>query len=108
MYCNMWFPSPDQANGRTLRCEVGNPLPANSRSTVRIFLRPSEDGQDRLLTEYDFYLATNSSNQEEGTDSQDNERLIRIPLSVSSDWRVTGTSRPEFVEYNISQELPAR
>ncbi len=27
---------------------------------------------------------------------------------MSSDWRVTGTSKPEYVEYNISEPLPAR
>ena len=27
---------------------------------------------------------------------------IRIPISVTSDWRVTGTSKPSQVEYNIT------
>ncbi len=27
---------------------------------------------------------------------------IRIPVSVTSDWRVTGTSKPSQVEYNIT------
>lgn len=37
---------------------------------------------------------------------KDNRRLIRIPVTVSTDWRVTGTSKPGQVEYNISQEIP--
>ena len=38
--------------------------------------------------------------------SQDNQRLIRIPVAVETDWRVTGTSKPSQVEYNITQEIP--
>ena len=37
---------------------------------------------------------------------QDNQRLIRIPVAVETDWRVTGTSKPSQVEYNITQEIP--
>ena len=35
---------------------------------------------------------------------QDNQLEIRIPVSVTSDWRVTGTSKPSHVEYNITQQ----
>ena len=34
---------------------------------------------------------------------QDNQLEIRIPVSVTSDWRVTGASKPSHVEYNITQ-----
>lgn len=55
------------------------------------------------MSEYVFIMAVNSSNPEEGSDHQDNERLIRLPVVSETDWRVTGTSKPGQVEYNISQ-----
>ena len=69
-------------------------------------MKPTEENQDLFLEEYRFLTAVNSTNPEEGSDNQDNQRLIRVPVSVSTDWRVTGTSKPAQVEYNISQEIP--
>jgi integrin alpha 8 len=73
---------------------------------VRIFLQPTEDNQEEYLNEYAFFMAANSSNPEDGLANQDNQRLIRVPVSISTDWRVTGTSKPDHVEYNITEDLP--
>ena len=75
---------------------------------MRVFLQPTEDNQDQFLSEYVFVMAVNSSNPEEGSDHQDNERLIRMPVQSETDWRVTGTSKPGQVEYNISQVRDVR
>lgn len=48
-------------------------------------------------------MAVNSSNPEAGADRHDNERLVRFPVKTETDWRVTGTSKPSQVEYNITQ-----
>lgn len=97
---------PTESNNRTLKCEVGNPLPASSKAKVSIFLQPTEDNQEEPLSEYVFFMAANSSNPEDGNDNQDNQRLVRVPVAIETDWRVTGTSKPDHVEYNITEELP--
>ena len=33
---------------------------------------------------------------------------IRVPLSVTADWKVTGKSEPAIVEYNITEPLPEK
>ena len=76
---------PTAANNRTLQCEVGNPLPAGTTVTARIFMQPTEanqvsclftfqlfvfftiitsPNQDQPLSDYVFLLAANSSNPE--------------------------------------------
>lgn len=79
------------------------------KATVRIFLQPTEGTeaeQDAYLGEYTFFLAVNSSNPEMGDNVADNQMYIHIPLSVTSDWKVTGTSKPATLEYNITEMLP--
>ena len=61
---------PTAANNRTLQCEVGNPLPASTTVTTRIFMQPTEANQDLPLSEYVFFLAANSSNPEHSADAQ--------------------------------------
>jgi hypothetical protein len=76
---------------------------------VRIFIQPAEStdaDQDMYLGEYMFFLAANSSNPEHGQNVADNQKYIHIPLSVSADWKVTGTSKPAVVEYNTTEPLP--
>ena len=54
------------------------------------------------MREYEFVLAANSSNPEQDS-SGDNQMQIRIPLSVTADWKVTGKSEPAILEYNITE-----
>ena len=60
------------------------------------------------LGEYVFFMAANSSNPERGQDVADNQMYIRVPLSVTADWKVTGKSEPAIVEYNITEPLPEK
>lgn len=39
---------------------------------------------------------------------QNNQRHLFVPVSVTTDCRVTGTSKPAFVEYNQSAPLPSK
>ena len=61
---------PTPSNNRTLQCEVGNPLPAGTTVTTRIFMQPTEDNQDQPLSDYVFFLAANSSNPETPGEAQ--------------------------------------
>jgi len=100
---------PSMMNNRTLQCNVGNPLPANTQATVKINLQPAEStpaDEEEPLYEYVFYLAANSSNPEHSENQADNQKFLHIPLSVTSEWKVTGKSEPATLEYNVSQLLP--
>jgi len=73
---------------------------------VRVYLQPSGKNQDQFLTEYSFYMATNSSNQEEGSANQDNQRQIRIPIGVNAELKFSSASKPESVQYNVTEVVP--
>ena len=78
------------------------------QATVRIFLQPAESTeaeQEMYLSEYVFYMSVNSSNQEHPENVEDNQKYIHIPLSVTTEWKVTGKSEPATLEYNISDPL---
>ena len=73
------------------------------KAIVRINLQPATPVNDaQFLREYEFVLAANSSNPEQDS-SGDNQMQIRIPLSVTADWKVTGKSEPAILEYNITE-----
>ena len=59
-----------------------------------------------FLGEYGFFIAVNSSNPENDGDVEDNQADIRIPLTVTTDWKVLGSSEPASLEYNISDPFP--
>ena len=64
--------------------------------------------EEQYLGEYVFRMAANSSNPEVSGDVADNQMEIRVPLSVTADWKVTGKSEPAIVEYNITEPLPEK
>ena len=64
--------------------------------------------EEQFLGEYVFLMAANSSNPEVSSDVADNQMEIRVPLSVTADWKVTGKSEPAIVEYNITEPLPEK
>ena len=79
------------------------------QKSVKISLRPekpTEAEQEMFLGEYGFFIAVNSSNPENGGDVEDNQADIRIPLTVTTDWKVLGSSEPASLEYNISDPFP--
>ena len=72
---------PTAANNRTLQCEVGNPLPAGTTVTARIFMQPTEANQDQPLSDYVFLLAANSSNPETpGEDQVRSDAAFQVKL----------------------------
>ena len=79
------------------------------QKSVKISLRPekpTEAQQEMFLGEYAFFIAVNSSNPENDGDVEDNQADIRIPLTVTTDWKVLGSSEPASLEYNISDPFP--
>ena len=79
------------------------------QKSVKISLRPekpTEAEQEMFLGEYAFFIAVNSSNPENDGDVEDNQADIRIPLTVTTDWKVSGISEPASLEYNISDPFP--
>ena len=92
---------PTAMNEYTLRCEIGNPLAANSMVEVMVYLQPDEKNQDAFLEGYEFRMAANSSNPEANSMNQkNNEMTFTVPLEVVSDIRITGKSEPSMVQYN--------
>ena len=73
---------PTMANNRTLKCEIGNPLPPYSQVQIKIFLQPSESNQNEYLSEYEFFLAVNSSNPEAGFSQQSVRVFSFLNLNV--------------------------
>eukprot|EP00096_Caligus_rogercresseyi_P015942 TRINITY_DN844_c0_g1_i1.p1 TRINITY_DN844_c0_g1~~TRINITY_DN844_c0_g1_i1.p1 ORF type:complete len:1372 (-),score=393.45 TRINITY_DN844_c0_g1_i1:381-4496(-) len=95
---------PSQQNNRTLKCEIGNPLPANSEVKLDLLFQPLES--EALSDSYDFVLTANSSNPEESFNKEDNEEEIRIKIEVQASLKLSGTSKPEQVSYNLTGNLP--
>ena len=100
---------PTAMNEYTLRCEIGNPLAANSMVEVMVYLQPDEKNQDAFLEGYEFRMAANSSNPEANSMNQkNNEMTFTVPLDVVSDIRITGKSEPSMVQYNSTAGYPEK
>ena len=97
--------SPNPRNNNTLSCEVGNPLKAGSTVALSIVLQPQTEGLMEPISEFAFHVASKSSNPEEGSDA-DNTFTLTVPIRVETDFRVTGLSIPDQVQFNVSEPLP--
>ena len=100
---------PTAMNDFTLRCEIGNPLAANSEVVVMVYLQPDEKNQDIFRDGFEFTMGANSSNPEDSSYNEENNRVtFSVPLQVTADVRITGKSDPSVLEYNSTLGYPNR
>nr|XP_040578055.1 integrin alpha-PS2-like isoform X3 [Lepeophtheirus salmonis] len=99
---------PNNDNNRSLKCEIGNPLPSSSQVKLNIMFQPIDEGhtEEESLKFYDFILSVNSSNPEESFNMDNNEKKILIKIKVFANLKLSGTSKPEQVSYNLSGLIP--
>ncbi|CAB4057680.1 ITGA8 [Lepeophtheirus salmonis] len=84
---------PNNDNNRSLKCEIGNPLPSSSQVKLNIMFQPIDEGhtEEESLKFYDFILSVNSSNPEESFNMDNNEKK---------------NSNKDQISYNLSGLIP--
>lgn len=96
--------APSLATNNTLKCDIGNPLPAGKSVNFKVFMEPSKrGGKASIVPFYDFYMETNSTNEEADGGRFDNAIKKSVAIFVESDLAITGSSVPSEFHYNISQ-----
>ena len=73
--------------------------------SVTITLQPQTEGLIEPISGFDFFVSSKSSNPEEGSE-EDNYYQLTVPIRVETDFRVTGLSVPDQVQFNVSDPLP--
>lgn len=79
------FP-PGEINGLTLRCEVGNPLPAMKTARLRVILQPTP-GDEAFVS---FLAETNSTNVEEESTLNDNNKMLELTFKAETKLALSG------------------
>lgn len=73
---------------QTLKCDIGNPLPAGKIAQFSILLQPSyEDGMPQS---YEFELSVNSTNPEDISTIGDNQKHVSIGIWIDSTIELSG------------------
>ncbi|XP_070507183.1 integrin alpha-PS2 isoform X2 [Chironomus tepperi] len=93
--------APSAMTNYTLRCDIGNPLPAKKSVNFKVILEPSRKAG--LSPYYEFYMEANSTNEEAEGGQSDNVYRKQVSISVESDLSITGRSQPDVLHYNVSQ-----
>jgi len=93
--------APNEKTNYTLRCDIGNPLPAKKSVNFKVILEPSK--RAGLSPYYEFYMEANSTNEEAEGGQSDNVYRKQVSISVESDLSISGRSQPDAVPYNVSQ-----
>ncbi|KAL7028917.1 hypothetical protein ACKWTF_006042 [Chironomus riparius] len=93
--------APSAMTNYTLRCDIGNPLPAKKSVNFKVILEPSRKAG--LSPYYEFYMEANSTNEEAEGGHSDNVYKKQVAISVESDLSITGRSQPDVLHYNVSQ-----
>lgn len=94
-------PTEDNGGPRTLRCDIGNPLPALRSSVFTIVLQPSarlarenaataQAAGLKVKSSLDFVLEVNSTNPEEQNQLNDNRVEFSLPIRVETDLSIRG------------------
>ena len=95
--------APSVQTNNTLKCDIGNPLPAGKFVNFKVFMEPSKKGgRETIAPFYDFYMEANSTNEEAEGGRFDNVLKKSIAISLESDLSISGSSNPEEFHYNIS------
>lgn len=96
--------APSVATNNTLKCDIGNPLPAGKSVNFKVFLEPTKrGGKASIVPFYDFYMEANSTNEEAEGGRFDNAIKKSVAIFVESDLAITGSSMPSELHYNVSQ-----
>ncbi|XP_065564582.1 integrin alpha-PS2-like isoform X3 [Artemia franciscana] len=103
---------PGQDN--TLKCDIGNPLPAGRTANFKIVLQPLAGPSraaaaaieaatgEKPKSSLTFVLEANSTNPENEEDLDDNVRYLSVPIKVETELIIRGLSQPDTVYYNKS------
>uniref|UniRef100_A0A1I8M8Q7 Uncharacterized protein n=1 Tax=Musca domestica TaxID=7370 RepID=A0A1I8M8Q7_MUSDO len=92
--------APSQDNNYTLKCDIGNPLPAQKVANFRVYMMPSV--KRGMSPSYEFYMEANSTNPETDGSTLDNIITKSISIWVETDLAIDGTSVPDFELYKAS------
>lgn len=96
--------APSVQTNNTLKCDIGNPLPAGKAVNFRVYMEPSKrGGRETIAPFYDFYMEANSTNEEADGGRFDNIMKKSVAISLESDLSISGSSMPSEFHYNISQ-----
>ncbi|XP_060592607.1 integrin alpha-V-like isoform X3 [Ruditapes philippinarum] len=85
-------------NESYILCDLGNPLPAKSRTNFTLIATPKSINDS--VAELILKLQVNSSNAENITDVSNNLVFVNIPIQQRANLRLGGTSRPEQYIYS--------
>lgn len=93
--------APSAITNYTLKCDIGNPLPAKKSVNFKVILEPSKKAG--LSPYYEFYMEANSTNEEAEGGQSDNVYKKQVSISVESDLSISGRSQQDVLHYNVSQ-----
>ncbi|CRL01777.1 CLUMA_CG014993, isoform A [Clunio marinus] len=96
--------APSNLNNNTLKCDIGNPLPAGKSVKFKVLLEPSvRGGKNQMNDFYDFYMEANTTNSEADGGRFDNIVHEKVKIFVDSDFNFTGSVMPsDIIHYNAS------
>jgi Integrin alpha len=94
--------APTSRTNATLRCDIGNPLPAGESVNFKIVLEPTRGGRVNFSPVYDFHMEATAAN-EAIEDRLDNIAMKTVGSGAGpalvSDFLVTGSSFPSDMQY---------
>ncbi|XP_055845069.1 integrin alpha-PS2 isoform X2 [Episyrphus balteatus] len=93
--------APSQFTNYTLKCDIGNPLPAGKVANFKVVMIPS--AKIGMASSYDFFMEANSTNHEKEGSGFDNIIRKSIGIWVETELAIEGTSIPEFGHYKASE-----
>lgn len=82
-------------------CDVGNPLPANSRADFGFKITASEDLDTVAQENVEVKMNVNSTIAEETGKERDNSFVWSIPVEAKAQLYLAGISNPEQIDYSI-------
>lgn len=95
--------APSYQTNNTLKCDLGNPLPAGKTVNFKVIMEPTKRGGKKSIEPfYDFYMEVNSTNEEADGGQFDNSLRKTVAIFVESDLSISGGSNPAEFHYNVS------
>lgn len=95
--------APSYQTNNTLKCDLGNPLPAGKSVNFKVIMEPTKRGGKKSIEPfYDFYMEVNSTNEEADGGQFDNSLRKSVAIFVESDLSISGVSNPAEFHYNVS------
>ena len=95
--------APSVHTNNTLKCDLGNPLPAGKSVNFKVIMEPTKRGGKKSIEPfYEFYMEANSTNEEADGGRFDNILKKSVAIFVESDISISGGSNPAEIHYNAS------